>query len=199
MVARRVLGALALLTLVFVLRPVLVQPVMACSCAMDPDPIRTGAGDPSTAVFTGVVQAPEAAGTPVVLTRWFKGTAAGPIVALDNGGFEDPFGGSCGTSRPPAGSEWLFVSGLTERGLFGVGLCSTHADLATPEGQALLATATTVLGPGTLRPAEPEPPPFDAEPEGISANTVALVVAAAIGGLGIAVGAAAVLWRRRPA
>jgi hypothetical protein len=200
MTARRIL-TLGVIAFLLVFRPVLVPPAAACSCAMDPDPVGAAAQADTTFVFTGIVQPPTDVGTPVVLTRWFEGSPPGSIVALDNQGFQDPTGASCGVARPPAGTEWIFVSGLAEGGLFGVSLCTTHADLATPEGQDLLAAANSRFGDGSLPSADPDPPPEPAPAPasgGPSMDTVMLVVAGAVAAVGIAVAAGAVLWRRRP-
>ncbi len=153
----RILIAMLALTLGLLVRPVAVGSVVACSCVMDADPIVTAARDPQQAIFTGVVQEPAAQGTPVVLTRWFRGAAPQAVVWLDNAGFEDPFGGMCGTARPPANSEWIFAAYPAEAGKFGVNLCSPHAALATPEGQRMLQSATEVLGPPAVPVAQPDP------------------------------------------
>jgi hypothetical protein len=79
------------------------------------------------------------------------------IAVLDPAGFIDPMGGSCGTNPPGQGTEWIFVAGRNEIGRYGVSLCSTHAPLAAPEGQALLTAAEDVFG----APAVPVPPIAD--------------------------------------
>ena len=73
---RRILVAMLALSLGLLVRPVAVGSVVACSCVQDADPIVTAARDPLQAVFTGVVHEPAAQGTPVVLTRWFRGPRA---------------------------------------------------------------------------------------------------------------------------
>lgn len=160
---RRILIAMLALSLGLLVRPVAVSSTFACSCAMDPDPIGTAAADPQQAVFTGVVQPPTAAGTPVVLTRWFGAPAPQQVVWLDNAGFEDPMGGMCGTTRPPANSEWIFVAYRDPAGKFGVNLCSTHAALDTDQGQQLLQAATDIMGDPAIPP-EPEPAAAPADP-----------------------------------
>jgi len=216
MVRRRILIAMLALSLGLLVRPVAVSTTVACSCAMDPDPIGAAAEDPQQAVFTGVVQAPTGAGTPVVLTRWFEEPAAPPVVWLDNAGFEDPMGGMCGTNRPPADTEWIFVAYRDPAGKFGVNLCTTQAALDTDQGQALLKQAEAVFGPAPpipLASADPVPvattPPVSAPTEmpGASADPVArtdsqpipagvlLMVAGA--GLVAALGAGVLLLARR--
>jgi hypothetical protein len=149
----RTLVAIVALGLIALAMP---RPADACSCAMEEDPIRAVAGEPGIAVFTGVIQPPEPLALPVLLTRWFQGGPTMGLVGLDRQGFEDPGGGMCGTPQPPVGSEWIFVSEPNERGLYSVIACTTHADLATPEGQALLTRATEVYGP-VPDPAPDEP------------------------------------------
>lgn len=196
----RVLVALAVLTFALTVRPPVVPIAYACSCAMQDDPVGAAAADPASAIFTGIVQPPTDVATTVLLTRWFKGNPGGPAVGLDNRGFEDPFGGMCGTARPPAGSEWIFVAGINERGLFDVSLCTPHASLAEPTGQEMLEHAIDLLGPGTVTPPGATAVPGDPAPDGgPGPEAVALLVAASIAGLGLAAGAAALFWRRRHA
>lgn len=196
----RVLVALAVLTFALTVHPAVVPIASACSCVMQDDPVGTAAAEPATAIFTGIVQPPSDVATPVLLTRWFKGIPGGPAVGLDNRGFEDPFGGMCGTARPPAGSEWIFIAGTNERGLFDVSLCTPHASLAEPSGQEMLMRAIALLGPGTVTPPEATAVPADPVSDGgPGAEGVAMLVAASIAGLGLAAAAAALFWRRRPA
>lgn len=180
------------LSLGLLVRPVAVGPVVACSCVMDADPILTAARDPQQVVFTGVVQAPAAEGTPVVLTRWFRGPAPQAVVWLDNEGFEDPFGGMCGTARPPANTEWIFGAYRAESGKFGVNMCSPHAALATDEGQRMLQSVTSVLGPPAVPIAQPESNGPDPVLGGVVAIVVGLVAL-----LGLVAGMFLVAGRRR--
>ncbi len=189
---RRILVALMALSLGLLVRPVAVGSVVACSCAMDADPMLTAVKDPTQAIFTGVVKAPVVEGTPVVVTRWFRGPAPQAVAWLENEGFEDPFAGMCGTSRPPADTEWIFAAWPGERGRFRVDMCSQHAELKTELGQRFLQTATTVLGPPGVPVAQPDQPGSD--------PAIGGVVAIAIGGvafLGLAAGVFLVAGRRR--
>jgi hypothetical protein len=163
---RRILVAMLALSIGLLVRPIAVTSVFACSCVMDDDPIRTASNDPQQSIFTGVVQGPAAQGTPVVLTRWFGGPAPQGVVWLDNAGFDDPFGGTCGTTRPPANTEWIFAAYRAEMGKFGVNMCSPHAALDTPEGQRMLRTATEVLGPPAVI-VEQDPATFDPVVNGV--------------------------------
>jgi hypothetical protein len=189
---RRIFVAMLALTLGLLVRPVAVGSVVACSCVMDADPIVTAARDPLQAVFTGVVHAPAAQGTPVVLTRWFRGPVPQPVVWLDNASFEDPFGGTCGTARPPANTEWIFAAYRTDEGTFGVSSCSPHAALTTDEGQRMLQSVTDVLGPPAVPVVEPDTADGDRVVGGIVAIAVGLVAL-----LGLAAGLFLVAGRRR--
>lgn len=185
----RLLLALALVTVAHLWVP---RPTVACSCMMpEAEPIKAAAADAQNVIFTGVVGAPEPLATPVRITRWFQGPTPAEFVGLDNESFGMD-GASCGTDRPPAGSEWLFVSWQTDRGLYGVNLCSIWGDLATPEGQRLLEEAVAVFG-------EPEPVP-SSEPSGpLPAPVVETIVPVALVvlfGIGLVAGVLLVLARR---
>lgn len=177
MIRRRAVVALIAFSLVLLVRPIAVLPAAACSCAMPGDPMADAAKEPRTAVFTGVVGVPTPDGVPVGVTRWFKASPPGAVVLLDSRGFEDPMGGACGTNQPPTGSEWIFVAWFNERARFDVNLCSTHADLATPEGQTLLTDAETAFGPAepipviTPPPLDPTDPPAPTAPANPAAPT----------------------------
>lgn len=63
----------------------------------------------------------------------------------------------CGSTTPPPGGEYLFVTYQSETARFNINGCSVQADIASPEGQVLLARAIRRFGPG-IAP-EPDPPP----------------------------------------
>ena len=209
MLRRRTIVAVIALSLLAVVRPVTVTPTVACSCAMPGDPMADAAKEPRTAVFTGMVGLPTPEGVPVAVSRWFKAAPPGPVVLLDSQGFEDPNGGMCGTNRPAAGSEWIFVAWFNERARFDVNLCSTHADLASPEGQALLADAEAAFGPTEPIPvatAQPAPaataqPANPADPATSAAQPIptGLLLMAGGAGLLVVLGVALVLAPRRRA
>ncbi|HYH92014.1 MAG TPA: hypothetical protein VD763_02555 [Candidatus Saccharimonadales bacterium] len=196
---RRVVFIAVVAALTLLVRPVAVTPAVACSCAMDPDPIASAAADPRTAIFTGTMGAATPEGTPVQLTRWFRGPIPQPVIWLDNAGFEDPFGGMCGTNRPaPVSSEWIFAAGWNEVGLFQISMCSTFAALATEQGQELLATAERILGPPSL--AAPSADPAPAAPAGPATTVNAVLIPVLVGSaavLGILAGLALILRSRR--
>lgn len=155
--------------------------------------MRTAAKDPAQAIFTGVVHPPAAEGTPVVLTRWFRGPAPQAVVWLDNEGFEDPFAGMCGTPRPPANTEWIFAAWPSGGGKFRVDMCSQHAALQTAEGQRMLQTAADVLGPPVVPVAQPDP---GGSSDPVLGSIVAIVVGL-VALLGLVAGMFLVAGRRR--
>lgn len=214
MIRRRTVVALIALSLVLVVRPIDIPTAAACSCAMLDDPMAEALKEPRTAVFTGLVGMPTPEGVPVAVSRWFKASPPGPVVLLDSRSFEDPMGGSCGTNRPPAGSEWIFIAWLNERARFDVNMCSTHADLASPEGQALLKDAVAAFGEAppvpdvteppaepvaTVSPAGPGDPADPADPVAPPEPSVPAGVLLMAGGAGLLLllGVAAVLVGRR--
>jgi hypothetical protein len=169
---------------------------VACSCAMLEAPMEAAAGDASVSVFTGIAGPSQAAGVQVRITRWFQGAVPpSGIAVLDPAGFIDPMGGSCGTNAPGVGTEWIFIAGRNEVGRYGVSLCSTHAPLAAPEGQALLASAQDVFG----APAVPVEPVADPPDDG-TASPIDAVLPIVLGGLfavGLVGGLFGILGRRR--
>jgi hypothetical protein len=182
---RRVLISFLVVSLAMTVRLAIPGPVAACSCAMAEDPMAESAADPTVTVFTGIAQVSGPGGVPVLLTRLLEGTAPGPILMLDPAGFEDPFGGMCGTAAPTPGTEWIFVTAMNEGGRYDVQMCTPHAALGTQAGQALLVQATAAFGPGRARaPLEPGAP---AEPTGVPAWVLVL------GGLGTVIFGTSVL------
>ena len=134
-------------------------PTFACSC-VQPEPIAAYA-TADNAIFSGTAGPSDARGVPVRVGQWFSGPGAAAIVYLSAASF----GGesSCGTSAPPAGTEWIWVTFVGERGELMTGLCSPHGQLGTPEGDALLADATKTFG-GIAPPGTATDPP-EAAPE----------------------------------
>lgn len=178
------------------------RPAMACSCFMSEQPMRDAAADGGLSVFTGVAGPLEPIGVAVRITRWFRGDVPpNGIAVLDPVGFQDPMGGMCGTNAPGLGTEWIFVAGRDDVGRYGVSLCTTHAPLDSDQGQALLAEAITVFGPGGVPEtvaASPSPP---TSPEGVPAGLVSTVVPIAIAVLfatGLLAGLFVILGPRRP-
>lgn len=134
---------------------------LGCSCVPREELIRAAITEPRAAVFAGEVGISTPDGVPVALTAWFKGVPPGPVVWLD---VEDPMASSCGTGAPPAGSTYLFVSSVTDRGRFDYSFCTVVADLESGDGQDVLAQVVTVFGPGHPITTATGPPADPADP-----------------------------------
>ena len=113
------------------------------------------------AVFSGTAGPSDARGVPVRVGQWFSGPGAAAIVYLSAASFSGE--SSCGTGAPAAGTEWIWVTFVGERGDLMTGLCNPHGQLGTPEGDALLADATKTFGgiapPGATATDPPEDAP----------------------------------------
>ena len=152
-VLRAAFVAVVALGLVTLTMPV---PVAACSC-VPPDMIIQDVEGSDQVAFIGEPGAPNPAGVPVAVTAWFGGPAPSPIVTL---AVEGGDGASCGTDGPPPGGSYLFVASPNGDGRYAISSCSVVADLSTPDGQALLAQTTRILGvPSPVGGAPPEPTP----------------------------------------
>ncbi len=135
-------------------------PTFACSC-VQPEPMAAYA-TADNAVFSGTAGPSDARGVPVRVAQWFSGPGAAAIVYLSAGSFSGE--SSCGTSAPAAGTQWIWVTFVGERGDLMTGLCNPHGQLGTPEGDALLADATTTFG-GVTPPGATESDPPEAAPQ----------------------------------
>jgi hypothetical protein len=183
---------------------------LGCSCVA-PQPLARYAGE-DTVILSGTVTGDDGDGVAVAVQHWFAGTGAAAVVVIA-GDFGN--GASCGLgSRPPVGSTWIGVAWRQPDEDLGdlldttvqVSICSPFADLATPEGAALLQEATATFGegepvpadiasPGTVdetpAPAAPAAPAIpSATPvvdEGLPRETVAAVMVGGVLVLGIAV------------
>lgn len=112
--------------------------------------------NPDHAIFSGTAGPRDARGVPVRVSQWFSGPGAAAVVYLADGSFGD--GASCGTTAPGAGTEWVWIAYVDpEGGDPMAGLCSPHAQLNTPEGDALLADVIAAFG-GTAPPGATDPP-----------------------------------------
>jgi len=192
---RHILRRLGLLTTLPVLTTAVwllaAGPTVACSCAM-PGSLREYA-TPDNAIFSGMAGPQDARGVPVEVDTWFVGTGAAPVVYLGASSFGD--GASCGTSAPPAGTAWIWVAWLGDgSGDPVASLCSPHAQIGTPEGNAMLAEATTTFG-GTPF-AEATDPPGAAPSPPVPRGMEPVIVVGTVG-LGIAIFALAALFARR--
>lgn len=169
-------------------------PIRACSC-MQPEPMAAYRGDPLKLVFVGTIASAGPAGVEVAVERWFQGASAA-VVRLAGEMFGDG-GASCQTPLPPVGSRWIYVAYIANPGEQPqVNLCTPHARMDTPEGEAMTKEALAAFGSG----APPVGPP--AGPE-VEPTPPLLGPAIALGGaalLGVVLfGAVAVIGRRRRA
>jgi hypothetical protein len=157
----------------------------ACSCAVE---------DPNAPVFTGEEHAVfiGTAGRPLpngayefAVERWYKGGNAAQVQVASE---REPLGdggmaiNTCGLHFE-VGDRFILSSGAPVGGVYGPGLCSPHAVVASDEGARLIAAAESVFGPGA--------PPGEAPPGnapsgqteaafGFDLATVALVALAVI-------------------
>jgi hypothetical protein len=179
----------------------LVAPVAACSC-VGPQPMAAYRGDDTVAIFTAVVEARVARGFPATVTRWFHGGGfLEGNVWFDPGGFNLNEGAvsSCGIDPLPAGGEWMFVAYRIEgRQELGLSLCSPHARLADPEGQAMFADAMATFGGVPVAPSATDPPEAGDPPTGgVLLGAVVPILIAMVGAAGVLLGVFAVVGRRR--
>jgi hypothetical protein len=158
--ARRLASLVSIAFLSSLLWLTAAAPTFACSC-VQPEPMAAYA-TADNAVFSGTAGPSDARGVPVRVGQWFSGPGAAPIVYLSAASF----GGesSCGTNAPTAGTQWIWVTFVGERGDLMTGLCNPHGQLGTPEGDALLADATKTFG-GVAPPDATESDPPEAAPQ----------------------------------
>jgi hypothetical protein len=170
--------------------------VVACDCVSPEDQLRGAGRDPRTVILTGTPGVETPAGVPVSVSRWFLGTGAAPVVLLR---VESAESNTCRTTAPPAGREHLFVLWREDGGDLLFHLCSVAADLGTDDGQARLAQAEALLGPGaTTEPvgAAPSSSP-EAAIVGIASGVFAPLVMVVVVGVAFLLGIVAVLRRTR--
>ncbi len=153
-----VVAALAIVLTAHLATP---RPVFACDC-MAAEPMAAYAGQPQWTIFTGVVQAPDQEGVPVLVSRWFQGDGVAALVRIE--GTWGIGGASCETPLPLAGTEWIFVSSRRETGELDVNLCTPHAAIATDTGAAMLADAMATFGEGGGAPVTSPEPAVPASP-----------------------------------
>jgi hypothetical protein len=168
-------------------------PTFACSC-VQPEPM-AAYGTADHAIFAGTAGPSDARGVPVRVATWFYGRDAAPIVYLSAQSFSDS--SSCGTSVPPAGSAWIWVTFLPEGGGDPItGLCSPQGQLDTPEGDALLKDATATYG-GTAPLGSTATDPPGAAPPDIPAEAGVPILVGTVGlGLALLVGVVLIARRR---
>jgi hypothetical protein len=192
----RLVATVSSLALVLVAYLAMALPVAACDC-MALEPMSAYVGSPERVIFSGTVQAPEPAGTPVLVTRWFQGEGAAGIVWVQ--GEWGQGGASCETPLPPAGTEWIYVASKFE-GQLAVNLCTPHAAVASDAGAAMLADAITTFGDGGGPPPGESPPAAPGAPgPGAGAAADPLPIALVVGSVAaIGLIAGALLVVRKP-
>lgn len=175
----------------FVQSVVLPGPVLACSC-VEPQPLAEIAATENVAVVAGTVGQALPDRTPLGIDTWFHGANPSDAVWLNTG---SQMISSCDIGMS-AGQRWLLVLYPADTGMYSAGLCSPHAMLGTPEGEALFEEAAAVFGAGQPIPSpSPEPPAsIDASPwlGGIA------WVGGAVGAALLLFGALFLLARRKP-
>ena len=168
----------------------LASPVLGCSPSFDRSIASRG---PDAVVLVGTTGEPAPGGRLFHVERVYNGpqvTESPIVIAFKEG---EPIG-DC--SYPmEAGRHLVIVPEVDSNGMPGAGFATLQADPASPEGQALIAEAETLFGPGTVPVATVEPPASD-----IPAPY--LLIAAVVGI--IALGAVVLLlvvrlWTRREA
>jgi hypothetical protein len=181
-------------------------PTFACSCVA-PEPL-AAYSTTDYAIFSGTTGPSDARGVPVRVENWFSGPGPAPIVYLAASSFGDS--ASCGTNLPAAGTDWIWVAYLPEDGGDpGTGLCNPHAQLGTPEGDAMLADAISTFGGGPTT----DPPAAATDPPGTTAtdppttvreepvaavDSGVLIVVATVGLAVVVLLGAVLIARRRP-
>lgn len=131
---------------------------VACSCGPS-EPIGNLKGVADTYVLSGTVTevAQDRLAT-FQIERWYQGSSDTDTVQVRSGD-----GADCGIPLA-VGQELVMVAYLSE-GVLGPSICSPWGDLATAEGQALLAEAVATFGEGQP-PGEATEPPTGADPGG---------------------------------
>ncbi len=196
-VRRFLFGLTAMVVLTFGWVTLFPTPVFACSCAL----ISIGDLDPTESqVYVGTAGPATRQGTPMAVDRWFSGPGMAPVVTLAAASFGDSAG--CGTEPFPPGSRWVVAAWAGDpTQLPTTGLCQPHAQLDSPEGQAMLAEAVTAYGDGSAPGGGGTGPTATPAPEAPSAPTdpSATLIMVGVIGLGvIGLGLVYLLGRRRP-
>lgn len=159
-------------------------------------------GDPSTAIFTAIVQPRDARGFPVIVTRWFQGGPFDAQVWFDAAAFSGD-GAGCGIAPLPIATEWIFVAYRIEgRQELGTGLCSPHAALTGPDtaaGRAMLADAVRTFGPGFGLGGGPPATPDPTIPGAVETTlpSPAILLIGLVVAVGFVAGLVVILARRR--
>ncbi len=189
---RRTAPLLVALAMVVVAHLWIPRPVAACSCVAPTEVLESAGRDPGSSVFTATAGVRIGDSIPVSITRWLKGTPPVGLAVIEG---SDP-GDMCGSTSPPAGSEYLFVTYTSETSRLAISGCSVQADLTTLDGAAMLARAMDLFGAGAAPPTE-APAPAGLAPGPDSIAVLAPAAIAIVAAMGIILGLYLVLGRRR--
>jgi hypothetical protein len=133
-------------------------------------------------------------GQPVAVRLWLHGTGAAAVVVLARDSFGQG-GGDCTIPPLAPGTRWILGTWLEAPGAQPrISLCNPHAQLDTPEGQAMLREAQTAFGAGV---APAGVPPDETTPSAVEPLAPALLIGTAVAGAAV-LGGLLVLVRRRP-
>jgi len=186
--AGRLLLVLALVVVGHLFVP---RPVAACSCVGPMDIVADAGREPTTSVFTAIAGPRVGERIPVTITRWLKGVPPiGPL--LIQGGPPDDM---CGSTSPPPGGEYLFVTYASETSRYTINGCSVQADTSTPDGGALLERAVLTFGPGVAPDVESEAVPDPAGQGDAVASAIPILLAVLLV-VGLIAGAFGILGRQ---
>lgn len=200
---RRTTTLLVALSLIVIAHLWIPRPTAACSCVAPIDSLEMVAQDPGASIFTATTGPTVGDQMQVLVTRWFAGQRISGIAAVE---LFLGDGSMCGMAPLPAGHHYLFMTYPSESARHALSLCSVQGDLATPDGQALLARAIELYGTGIAAPTEapteapaPAEPYADPTPAGLVGSIVGVAVPIALVVafiLGLIAGLALILRRR---
>ena len=160
----------------------------ACSCVPWPETVAAYRTDANVLVLAGTVVALEGQNGMFGIERVFKGPV--PAVAMPIVGGNDAM---CGLSLKLG--DRLVLAAWVEDGVLQPSSCMPSAQLASPEGDALLADAEAAYGSGVSPPGE-DAPPADPAPGPANGLALPLILGAVLAVVVLLFGAVAVLVRR---
>ena len=155
---------------------------LACSC-MQPPPLAQAAAEPGAIVASGRVGPAVAGGFSFAVERWFNGSEPTTTFTARAGN-----GADCWLPLA-TGDHLVAVWQREEDGGLAASICSRFGRLDDPDGQALLAEAEELFGPGMIatpeEPASPSPTDDDLPAAIPGGMYVGGAVLAGIGVLGL--------------
>lgn len=135
------------------------SPVVACSCVAPMPTLEESVANGDVSVVVGTIGAALPDRTAIGVETWFHGDEPADVIWVRGG---TNMSSSCDISIG-GGERWLLVLYGSRNapgwdGLYGLSMCDRNGRLGTPHGDALVAEATQLFGPGQ-QPAEREPEP----------------------------------------